>query len=259
MKESSLGSSPGVRLPKARRMDDTEFRRLIERTRAGDSEARELLIRENLRLVMSIAQRFSGRGYDIDDLFQVGCIGLMKAIDRFDVAYEVRFSTYAVPLIIGEIKQHIRDSSPVKVSRGLKEIARRAERAREELVASLGREPTVAEVAGKVGASKEEIAAALCAFEPPSSLFEPVHADVSGDTVCLMDLLATEDDSSSKLDAIAIRQALAGLAPRERNVIVLRFFAGKTQAEVAGIIGVSQVHVCRLEKKALDFMKQQLA
>lgn len=229
---------------------------LLARTRQGDTEAREQLINENLRLVVKIARRFVGRGYDFEDLFQIGTIGLMKAVDKFDPNYNVQFSTYAVPMIIGEIRRFIRDDSPVKVSRALKEIAFKSHRVKQLLRQQLGREPTVSEIAGEIGVGPEELVCALEAMQSPVSLSDPIYKDETS-TLELEDRLEGEDNKDW-LEHIIVKEALQKLLPRERYIIQQRFFADKTQTEVAQSLGLSQVQVSRLEKQILLKLKNAL-
>lgn len=232
---------------------DDELRRLVARARAGDREARDRLVEGNLRLVRSLVSRFSASGADPEDLFQIGCIGLLKAIDRFDLSYDVRFSTYAVPLIMGEIRRHLRDDGPMRVSRSLKQLAQQARRVRERLATEMERDPTVAEVAEELGVSPEEVVEALDGVRPPASIHQTVH-EGDGDPIYLLDQLAADDGQREGvwLDRVALREGLNQLDERERTVILLRFFRDKTQTEVASILGCSQVQVSRLERRALE-------
>lgn len=237
-------------------LSDEEFQRLITAYRAGNREAKNLIVQHNLRLVMSIAQRFTGRG-ELDDLFQIGCIGLMKAVEKFDPAYGVKFSTYAVPVIIGEIKQHLRDEGPIKVSRSIKEIAVRVEQARAELAHQLGKDPTLSELEEVTGISREEIAAALEATRPLNSLQEIVKED-EGDNLVREQLIGEEEDHLRWLENFTLREGIARLPERLKYLIELRFFQEQTQSEVAVVFGVSQVQICRLEKEALQILKKFL-
>lgn len=236
-------------------MQESEKMRLLARMRDGDpgerKEARSALISGNLRLVLSVIQRFSGRRENMDDLFQVGCIGLIKAIDHFDLSQEVRFSTYAVPMIIGEVRRFLRDYAPVRVSRSLKDLAYQAMQTREQLTAALGREPTIREIAGRLGMPGSDVVLALESAVDPVSLYEPVYAD-GGEPICVMDQIAGGSTDSDWIDEMAIRDALEALTPREKRIIGLRFFEGKTQTEVSSTIGISQAQVSRLEKGALQ-------
>lgn len=232
------------------------MRELFPRVHAGDVEARNEFIQGNLRLVLSVIQRFNNRGESVDDLFQVGCIGLIKAIDNFDVTQNVRFSTYAVPMIIGEIRRYLRDNNPIRVSRSLRDTAYKALRAREALTYERGREPRVDEIAKQMEMPEEDVVYALEAIQDPVSLFDPVYQD-GGDAIYVMDQVrdvrVSEDDWVRDL---SINQALSKLAERERNIINRRFFQGRTQMEVAEEIGISQAQVSRLEKSALQQMRK---
>ncbi len=231
---------------------------LFDRIHQGDTSAREEFINGNLRLVLSVVQRFSGRGESMDDLFQVGCIGLMKAIDNFDTSLGVRFSTYAVPMIIGEIRRYLRDNNAIRVSRSLRDTAYKAMQARDQLASELGREPTVQEIAARLQMKSEDVVLALDAIQDPISLFEPIFNDGS-DALYVMDQIHDDkDNDESWLDGIAIRGAIEHLGERERKIVKMRFFEGKTQMEVADEIGISQAQVSRLEKSALNRMKKQI-
>ncbi len=231
---------------------------LLAKAQGGSRDAKELLIEKNLNLVRSIVHRFTGRGYEWDDLFQIGCIGLIKAIERFDPAFGVKFSTYAVPMIIGEIRRFIRDDSPVKVSRPLKELAYKVHRAQEKLQGSLGREPTIGEVAEELALSPQDIAEALEAVQPPASLYDQTFFE-DGDPLHRMDQIGYDPGHDvAAIDNLALRETLSRLPPRERLVIQLRFFEDKTQSEIARLIGLSQVQVSRIEKQALRLIKEYL-
>lgn len=232
---------------------DHVVRDLVRQAQAGDKAARDRLVEANLRLVRSLVTRFASTSADLDDLFQLGCIGLLKAVDRFDLSYDVRFSTYAVPLILGEIRRHLRDDGPMRVSRSLKQLAQQARRAREKLSGSLGREPTIAEIAAECGVSTEEVVEALDGARPPASIHQTVH-ESDGDPIYLLDQLASEEGQREGqwLDRVALREGLSQLPEREQMVILLRFFRDKTQAEVAEVLGCSQVQVSRLERRALE-------
>ena len=230
---------------------------LLERMKNGDPTARSQLINGNLRLVLSVVQRFTNRGENLDDLFQVGCIGLIKAIDHFDVSQGVKFSTYAVPMVIGEIRRHLRDFSPVRVSRSLKDTAYKAMQAKEKLTNRLGREPTIMEIAKEVQLPKENVVLALESIVDPVSLYEPVFSD-GGDTICVMDQVSDRGGESGWIEELAIKDALAKLSDREKRIIALRFFQGKTQVEVSEEIGISQAQVSRLEKAALLKVKGEI-
>lgn len=248
----------GVNTSKLPLLKNSEMRELIAKAQSGDSAAREKLINGNLRLVLSVIQKFAGRGESMDDLFQVGCIGLMKAIDNFDVGQNVRFSTYAVPMIIGEIRRYLRDNNPIRVSRSLRDTAYRALRARESLTYKNGREPKVGEIAKEIEMPEHDVVYALEAVQDPVSLFDPVYQD-GGDAIYVMDQVrddrVTEDDWVRDL---SINQALDHLQERERNIINRRFFQGRTQMEVAEEIGISQAQVSRLEKAALQQMRRYM-
>ncbi|TCP59546.1 RNA polymerase sporulation-specific sigma factor [Tumebacillus sp. BK434] len=235
---------------------DEQVKGLIASSQAGDDSARESLIVSNQRLVWSVVQRFLNRGYEADDLFQIGCIGLMKAIDKFDLSYDVRFSTYAVPMIIGEIQRFLRDDSTVKVSRSLKETARQVRRTRDELAKKLGRQPHINEVAQAMGMEPTEVVFALESMRQPASIHETVFEN-DGDPIYLMDQIS--DETQNKwFDKLALHDALARLPERERLIVFMRFFRDKTQAEVAEVLGISQVQVSRLEKKILQIIRDQL-
>ncbi|MBQ2517843.1 MAG: RNA polymerase sporulation sigma factor SigG [Clostridia bacterium] len=238
------------------RMDRARGEELLERAASGDAAAREELIEGNLRLVLSVIQRFSGRGEPADDLFQIGCIGLIKAIDNFDASHGVRFSTYAVPMIIGEVRRFLRDNSSMRVSRSLRDTAYHALRERTRLEYELGREPTVSEIAGALGEKEEDVVFALDAIADPVSLDEPVFRD-DGDAVYVVDQVRDEKAAEDNwLDSVAIKSGMDHLPERERRIIELRYFLGRTQTEVAGEIGISQAQVSRLEKHALGQMRR---
>ena len=232
-------------------LSESEKRQLLLQAHAGDAGARERMVEGNLRLVLSVVQRFAQRGENLDDLFQVGCIGLIKAIDNFDPAQPVRFSTYGVPMIIGEIRRFLRDNNALRVSRSLRDTAYRAMQARETLEKQLGREPTMDEIAGEAGLSRREVTAALESVVEPVSLEEPVYTD-GGDAMYLIDQVRDPDGEDSWISGLQFRQTVAGLTPREKRIIELRYLRGKTQMEVAQEIGISQAQVSRLEKGALN-------
>ena len=236
-----------------------EKKELLLKIKAGDQTARERFIKGNLRLVLSIVGRFSNSHENVDDLFQIGCIGLIKAIDNFDITQQVKFSTYAVPMIIGEIRRYLRDtSSQIRVSRSLKDTAYKAIYARERLSKTNLREPTLNEIAGEIGASREDVIMALDAIQSPVSLYEPVYTD-GGDTLYVMDQISDKKHLEENwVKDMALNDAVNRLPERERMIIELRFFQGKTQMEVAGEIGMSQAQVSRLEKNALNSMKHYL-
>lgn len=246
----------GVDTSRLHVLSNVHMRELFMRVRAGDRQAREELVQGNLRLVLSVIQRFTNRGEYVDDLFQVGCIGLIKAIDNFDLDQNVRFSTYAVPMIIGEIRRYLRDNNPIRVSRSLRDVAYKALQVRDALVARLGRDPTVEEIASELGISREEIVSAMEAIQEPISLFDPIYHD-GGDPLYVMDQIKDEKNLDSNwLEGVAIKEAMARLSERERTILQLRFFEGKTQMEVADEIGISQAQVSRLEKAALHRMRK---
>lgn len=248
----------GVNTSKLKTLTDKEKRELLERSHNGDKAARDELITGNLRLVLSIVQRFSSRGEDPDDLFQVGCVGLIKSIDNFDLGQDVKFSTYAVPMIIGEIRRFLRDNSLVRVSRSTRDLAYRALTAREELSHTLDREPTADDIARKLGEPRSEVVAALDAIVDPVSLYEPVWSD-SGDSIYVMDQISdTENTDESWTEDLALKEAMKRLSPREKRIIELRFFRGRTQTEIAGEIGISQAQVSRIEKGALERIRKDL-
>ena len=226
-------------------------------TPAESKKARDEMINGNLRLVLSVIQRFTNRGENPDDLFQVGVIGLIKAIDNFDPSLNVRFSTYGVPMIIGEIRRYLRDNSAVRVSRSMRDTAYRAMQIKEQLTAKNNREPTVEEIAKLMDMPKENVVLALEAVVEPVSLYEPVFSDGS-DTVYVMDQIGDSTDDSTWLDELSIKEAISNLSDREKRIITLRFFRGKTQMEVASEIGISQAQVSRIEKGALDSIKKNI-
>ena len=230
----------------------------IKRAHEGDKEARDLLVTENMGLIWSIVRRFAGRGYDLEDLFQIGSIGLMKAIDKFDLTMDVKLSTYAVPMITGEIRRFLRDDGMLKVSRPLKELAMRAGMAREKLEFSLGREPTLEELAREVGASREEVAASLEAGAEVESIYRPMSRDDENGG-CLLDKLAEQTSENDQLlNRIVLEELLNTLSPQERQIITARYFENKTQTVIANSLGISQVQVSRLEKKILKEMRERL-
>jgi len=244
----------GVNTAKLKVLKEAEKRELLGRVREGDRQAREELINGNLRLVLSVLQRFTGRDENMDDLFQVGCIGLMKAIDNFDIGQNVRFSTYAVPMIIGEIRRYLRDNNAVRVSRSMRDTAYHAMQARERLACAHQREPTVEEIAAEMGLRKDEVVLALESIVDPVSLYEPVYSDGS-DTIYVMDQIGDRHTEENWLAEMMIRQSMQALSSREKKILHLRFMMGKTQMEVAREIGISQAQVSRLEKGAIDRIK----
>jgi RNA polymerase sporulation-specific sigma factor len=241
---------------KARKLSDEEVRALISSSQSGDAEARDLLVLSNQRLVWAVVQRFLGRGYDADDLFQIGCIGLMKAVDKFDLSYDVKFSTYAVPMIIGEIQRFLRDDSTVKVSRSLKETAKHIRRVRDELAKKLGRQPHITEIADHMGLDPSEVVFAQEALRAPASIHETVFEN-DGDPIYLMDQIS-DGEPEEWFDKIALHEILNRLPERERFIVYMRFFKDKTQSDVARVLGISQVQVSRLEKRILQQIKNQL-
>ena len=233
-----------------------EKKELIIKMREGDKKARETFIQGNLRLVLSVIQRFNNRGENVDDLFQVGCIGLMKAIDNFDLEQNVKFSTYAVPMIIGEIRRYLRDNNAIRVSRSLRDIAYKALLVRDRLVKDNNQEPTMSQIAKELNIPREEVVFALDAIQDPVSLFEPIYHD-GGDAIYVMDQISDSKNSDdSWLENISIREAMKKLNNREKLILTLRFFNGKTQMEVADEIGISQAQVSRLEKTAVKHMRK---
>lgn len=239
-------------------MKEAEKIELLKEIKAtGSKSARDKLIKGNLRLVLSVIQRFTGRGEDIDDLFQIGVIGLIKAINNFDLTKEVRFSTYCVPMISGELRRHLRDYSHVKVSRSLRDLAYKAIQAKERLTVKLQREPNIAEIAEEIGEKRSEVVIALESISDPVSLYEPVYTDAD-DTLYIMDQISDKNDIESRMDEITIRDSIRSLGKRERNILYLRFFKGRTQTEVAEEIGISQAQVSRLEKGAIRSIKSKL-
>ena len=227
---------------------------LINEARKGNSQAREELISGNLRLVLSVIQRFTGRGENLDDLFQVGCVGLIKAIDNFDTGHMVKFSTYAVPMIIGEIRRYLRDNNSVRVSRSIKDTAYKAMQVKERLLAEKQREPSVSEIAKELEISESEVVIALESIVNPLSLYDPIYSD-GGDTIYVLDQVGDKNDDNNWLDEIALKEAIKNLSAREKNILTLRFMRGKTQMEVSEEIGISQAQVSRLEKGAIEKIK----
>lgn len=244
----------GVDTSKLPVLKEKEKEALLLKVKEGDKQAREELINGNLRLVLSVIQRFTGRGENLDDLFQIGCIGLIKSIDNFDVTQNVKFSTYAVPMIIGEVRRYLRDSSPVRVSRSIKDTAYHAMQAKEKLTVKLGREPDVHEIATEMGVSKADVVIALESVVDPISLYEPVYSD-GGDTIFVMDQVGDKNDDKNWLDEISLKEEIKKLSDRERMILSLRYMKGKTQMEVSGQIGISQAQVSRLEKGAICKIK----
>jgi len=249
----------GVNTAKLPVLSGAKMRELLQKMQGGDGHAREELVNGNLRLVLSVIQRFNNRGEFVDDLFQVGCIGLMKAIDNFDLSQNVKFSTYAVPMIIGEIRRYLRDNNPLRVSRSLRDIAYKALQVRDTLVNRNAKEPTVTEIAYELKLPREEVVFALDAIQEPISLFEPIYHD-GGDPIFVMDQISDEKClDASWLEEISIKEAMSKLNERERLILGMRFFEGRTQMEVADEIGISQAQVSRLEKTALKHMRRYIS
>ena len=248
----------GINTAELKVLKNEEMVALLKRLRNGDEAAREALICGNLRLVLSVIQRFAGRGENVDDLFQVGCIGLMKAIDNFDVEQGVRFSTYGVPMIAGEIRRYLRDNSAIRVSRSVRDIAYRVLQAREALMAQDQREPSVEQIARYLDLPREEVVMAMDAVVDPISLYEPLY-DQAGDTVCVMDQVKDNANTAEHwLDHLSLKEAIGKLDPRQRRILAMRFYQGKTQMETAAEIGISQAQVSRLEKGAIACIKREL-
>lgn len=242
---------------KLQTLRNDEMRELLDRSRHGDKAARDKLIYGNLRLVLSVIQRFTSRGENPDDLFQVGCIGLIKAIDNFDPSHEVMFSTYGVPMISGEVKRFLRDNNAVRVSRSMRDTAYRAMQAKERITNEKGREPNITEIAEALGLPPEDVVIALESIVEPVSLYEPVFSD-GGDTIYIMDQIKGGTTDGDWLEEIAIKEAIHELSPREKKILSMRFIDGKTQTEVAEEIGISQAQVSRLEKGAMSKIKAEL-
>ena len=248
----------GVNTSKLKTLNDEEKKELLLRTKNGDTQARQELIDGNLRLVLSIIQRFTNRGENLDDLFQVGCIGLIKAVDNFNTELDVKFSTYAVPMIIGEVRRYLRDNNTIRVSRSVRDLAYRALQAKERLSKQNGREPSVEELSRELGEKKEDVVYAMEAIIEPVSLYEPVFND-GGDAIYLMDQISDYTCNDEVwLEDVALKEALKRLSDRERTIIKMRFYKGKTQMEIADEIGISQAQVSRLEKGALERIKKQM-
>lgn len=244
----------GINTSKLKVLKEKEKMELLKKMRAGDEKAREELINGNLRLVLSVIQRFANRGENLDDLFQVGVIGLIKAVDNFNIDMGVRFSTYAVPMIIGECRRYLRDFNAVRVSRSMRDTAYKAMQVKERLMNETQREPTVEEIAKELGISKSEVVLALEAIVEPVSLYEPVYSD-GGDTIYVMDQVGDGNDDSNWIDEIMFKEEMKNLGPREKKILNMRFMQGKTQMEVAKEIGISQAQVSRLEKGAINRIK----
>ena len=248
----------GVNTAKLPLYKEAEMMEMIEKVKAGDMETRDKFIQGNLRLVLSVIQRFSNRGENPDDLFQVGCIGLIKALDNFDTGHGVKFSTYAVPMIIGEIRRYLRDNNSIRVSRSMRDLAYKSLQARENLASRLQREPTVTEIAEELDARREDVVMALESIQEPVSLFEPVFHD-DGDAIYVMDQVQDTKNTDVKwIENLSLSEAMKKLSPRERHILNMRFFEGKTQMEVAKEISISQAQVSRLEKNALKYMRKSV-
>ena len=247
----------GVDTAKLPVLGDKEKEELLIRIREGDQQARQEMINGNLRLVLSVVQKFTNRGENLDDLFQVGCIGLIKAIDHFDPSMNVKFSTYGVPMIIGEIRRFLRDNNSIRVSRSMRDTAYKAMQIREKLANENMREPTIEQIAQEMGRSREEVVFALEAIVEPVSLYEPVYSD-GGDTIYVMDQIGDTTDDRSWLEEISLKESIEKLGEREKKILSMRYMMGKTQVEVAKEIGISQAQVSRLEKSALDRIKKQI-
>ena len=248
----------GVNTATLRLLTNDQKEDLLRKIAQGDMAARQEFIEGNLRLVLSVIQRFIGRGEMVDDLFQVGCIGLMKAIDNFDVSQPVRFSTYGVPMIIGEIRRYLRDNSSLRVSRSMRDTAYKVLQAKERYIGEHQKEPTIEEIARMLEIKREEVVFALDAIVDPVSLYEPVYSD-GGDTICVMDQVKdSKNTDESWLEQIALKEAISRLSERERHILNLRFFEGKTQMEVSAEVGISQAQVSRLEKNAINQIKKNL-
>ncbi|HHV72669.1 MAG TPA: RNA polymerase sporulation sigma factor SigF [Clostridia bacterium] len=238
--------------------DEEDIFELIRASQRGDQTAKEKIIQRNLKLVMSLVQRFKKTGYEIDDLFQIGCIGLLKAVEKFDLNYNVQFSTYAVPMIIGEIRRFFRDDNPIKVSRSLKELANKARKAKEELTKTLLREPTIGEIAEYLGVQREDIVTALDAVKQPQSLQTPIY-ESDREPICIEDHIHNvNDDPNLWTDKLNLRQLISRLEEKEKNILIMRYFQDHTQAEIAKKLGISQVQVSRIEKKALKALREYL-
>lgn len=248
----------GVNTAKLKVLKNAETIALLKRTKEGDMQARQELIEGNLRLVLSVIQKFMGRGENADDLFQIGCIGLIKAIDNFDINQPVRFSTYGVPMIVGEIRRYLRDNSSIRVSRSMRDTAYHVLQVKEKMISRTQREPTVEEIAKELDIPREEVVFALDAVVAPVSLYEPIYSD-GGDAICVMDQVSdTKNTDDSWLEQIALKDAIQKLSDRERHILTLRFCEGKTQMEVSSEVGISQAQVSRLEKNAINQIKKDL-
>ena len=246
----------GINTSELKVLKEEEKIKLLREIRETNSkEARDKLIQGNLRLVLSVIQKFSGRGEDMDDLFQIGVVGLMKAINNFDLSKEVRFSTYCVPMISGELRRYLRDFNQIKVSRSLRDLAYQVMQAKEQLTTQLQKEPTLAQIAEKTGAKQEDIVIAMESISEPMSLYEPVYSD-TGDTLYILDQISDQDTVENWIRELSLRDAIRNLGKREQNILYLRFFQGKTQTEVAKEIGISQAQISRLEKGAITKIRE---
>ncbi len=246
-----------MNLPRFPMLNDEEMTDFLIKAQGGDAAARERLINCNLRLVFNLVQRFANRGYELEDLFQIGTIGLIKAIDKFDLSYNVKFSTYAVPMIIGEIRRFLRDDNPVKVSRSLKENAYKISKTRDALTREKGAEPTLQEIAEVMGLPLEDIITSLEAVQLPSSIYETLYQD-DGDPIYIIDQISNGEDENKWFDHMALKEILNKLSEKERKIISMRFFHDKTQTEVANLVGLSQVQVSRIERQALKRFRSLL-
>lgn len=244
----------GIDTSKLKTLSEKEITELMKKAKSGDKKAREELINGNLRLVLSVIQRFTSRGENIDDLFQVGCIGLIKAIDNFDINLNLRFSTYGVPMIIGEIRRYLRDYNPIRVSRSIRDTAYHAMQVKEQIINETQKDPTVEEIAKRLGVKRESVVIALEAIVDPVSLYEPVYYD-AGDTIYVMDQIGDSNSDVNWIDEILLKKSINDLGEREKRILSLRFMNGMTQTEVAKEIGISQAQVSRLEKGAMDKIK----
>lgn len=249
----------GVNTSRLPCLKSAQTRELLEKARGGDEGARDELIRGNLRLVLSVIQRFAGRGESMDDLFQVGCIGLIKAIDCFDLKQNVQFSTYGVPMIMGELRRFLRDHSPIRVSRSMRDTAYRVLQAKEKLTAETGREPDVDAIAKALNIARQDVVFAMEAISDPVSLYDPIYSE-AGESACVMDQIGDEQNTDEQwLEQIALDEALKQLSPREKHILALRFYEGRTQMEVAREVGISQAQVSRLEKNAISRIKRGMS
>ena len=248
----------GINTSKLQTLKSDEVTQLLRQAKDGDTQAREKLIYGNLRLVLSVVQKFLNRGENVDDLFQVGCIGLMKAIDNFDINQPVRFSTYGVPMIVGEIRRYLRDNSAIRVSRSMRDTAYKVLQAREKLMENSQREPTVEQIAQYLEIPREDVVFAMDAIVAPVSLYEPIYSD-GGDAICVMDQVKDTDNTDENwIEQLALKEAISRLNDRERHILAMRFYEGKTQMEVSAEIGISQAQVSRLEKGAIAAIKKRL-